>query len=365
MNINSLEKQSINNALKKLLHVREYPCITITLPTHRTFPDCEQDAILLKNLIKEVQERLLQEFDKRAAEPFFQKMDALASQIDHRRNLEGLVLFISPSVSEFVRLPIELTPQTAVDETFLTRHILRTLHKVDYYYTLLLSMDRIRLLGGIGNALYEIEDFGFPMQVDPEKLGRIKSANPYESDSSLKEFYNQADKAFQRLYHEYKSGHLILFGDSKNVAYYRSIAARPQWIIGSVSGNYLDKKPHEIAPEALALLNDYLQKQRIEMIGQLERAFKERAAISGLQEVYQAAVHARGRMLLVETNYQQAAKILDNDKLLTDVDPKAAGVTDDVVDDIIEMVIQFGGQVIFLPDESIAHYGRIAMITRF
>jgi len=38
--------------LAGLQRAQTYPCLTITLPTHRTWPDNRQDAIRVKNLVR-------------------------------------------------------------------------------------------------------------------------------------------------------------------------------------------------------------------------------------------------------------------------------------------------------------------------
>ena len=58
--------------LHELQNVHTYPCLTITLPTHRTSPDNKQDPIRVKNLVTEGTNRLLGEFSKREVAPLIQ-----------------------------------------------------------------------------------------------------------------------------------------------------------------------------------------------------------------------------------------------------------------------------------------------------
>jgi protein tyrosine/serine phosphatase len=56
---------TIRQKLEALATEKNTPCVTISLNTHRTHPDNAQDVILLKNLLKEAEERVIKEFDKR------------------------------------------------------------------------------------------------------------------------------------------------------------------------------------------------------------------------------------------------------------------------------------------------------------
>ena len=56
---------TLRQKLEVLATEKNTPCVTISLNTHRTHPDNAQDVILLKNLLKEAEERLVNEFGKR------------------------------------------------------------------------------------------------------------------------------------------------------------------------------------------------------------------------------------------------------------------------------------------------------------
>jgi len=56
---------TIRDKIIALANENSQPCVTISLNTHRTHPDNSQDDILLKNLLKEAEYRVLSEYGKR------------------------------------------------------------------------------------------------------------------------------------------------------------------------------------------------------------------------------------------------------------------------------------------------------------
>jgi hypothetical protein len=50
--------------LQSLQNIRANPAVSIFVPTHRTFPDNQQDHIALKNQLKQLEEQLLKTYDK-------------------------------------------------------------------------------------------------------------------------------------------------------------------------------------------------------------------------------------------------------------------------------------------------------------
>ena len=81
--------------LHELQDVHNYPCLTITLPTHRTSPDNKQDPIRVKNLVTEGTKRLLGEFSKREVAPLLERLNTLVEAIDYNYTLDGLVLAVN------------------------------------------------------------------------------------------------------------------------------------------------------------------------------------------------------------------------------------------------------------------------------
>ncbi|RME00102.1 MAG: hypothetical protein D6816_14110, partial [Bacteroidetes bacterium] len=78
----------------QLQQMKSYPSVSITLPTHRTFPDNKQDKVLLDDLLRQAKKRLLDEFKEEEVAGLIQRLESLAAEIDHQHNLEGLALFV-------------------------------------------------------------------------------------------------------------------------------------------------------------------------------------------------------------------------------------------------------------------------------
>ena len=49
----------LKETLQKLAAENNTPCVSISFNTHRTHPDNTHDAVMLKNLLKEAEERVI------------------------------------------------------------------------------------------------------------------------------------------------------------------------------------------------------------------------------------------------------------------------------------------------------------------
>ena len=136
----------MNITLKELKDVTSDNCVTIILNTHRTKPDNQKDPLALKNLIKEAEQRLSVDRNKKDVQGLIQRLTELEAKIDHSHNLESLILFVNEDIAEYTRLPIPVEDRVVIDQTFATRDLIRGLHLDSGYYVLVLSQQKVRLI---------------------------------------------------------------------------------------------------------------------------------------------------------------------------------------------------------------------------
>ncbi|MGQ9927966.1 MAG: hypothetical protein ACUVS4_13975 [Chloroflexaceae bacterium] len=139
-----------------LAAVRGYPCLTITLPTHRTSPDNRQDPIRLKNLVTEASNRLTEELGKREVAAMLRLLEEATADIDHEHNLDGMALFVNAEMSKRFRLPLTLPERVVVDDTFFVRDLIYAFNRSPRYWVLALSEQQTRLFEAVRDDLEEL-----------------------------------------------------------------------------------------------------------------------------------------------------------------------------------------------------------------
>lgn len=63
--------------LRLLAKITGDPCVTITLPTHRTSPENRQDPLRVKDMVEQAGTRLLAGFSKREIAPLLANLEKL------------------------------------------------------------------------------------------------------------------------------------------------------------------------------------------------------------------------------------------------------------------------------------------------
>jgi len=129
----------MNALLKKVKDIYVEGCVSIIMNTHRTKPNNQKDLINLKNLIKQAEERLIRDYDRKFSEPIIKNMNELSNNLDHNYNLESLIIYANRDFVDFTRLPIVVEDRVVIDNTFATRDLVRAMHEEYAYYVLVLS----------------------------------------------------------------------------------------------------------------------------------------------------------------------------------------------------------------------------------
>lgn len=354
----------IKAILRKLKNVREDFCVTILLKTHRTHPENKQDPIELKNLAKEAEERLLQEYDKRDIPNTLKNLETIQETIDHQFNQEGLAIFINENICEYVRLPIDVEDRVVIDETFATRDLVRALNQSEHYFILTLSEQEGHLYYAFRDKIGEtINHHGFPFENHLYTTEKWEKSMAKTEDNFIREFFNRIDKAFQEAYKEHP-GKVVVAGVERNFSFYKEIADHPELIIGHINKNRDDANLHELGKDAWEVVLAYLNKQKEEALSAIGIAASQNKLFSDLTDIWPAVRMGRGHLLFVEEGFFQAA-LVSGDEIELLEDPKAIGAVDDLIDEIIEHQLMMKGEVIFLPEGTLDQYNRIALVTRY
>jgi hypothetical protein len=356
--------------LRQLQAVNEYPSVSILAPTHRTLPDNKQDPIRVKNLVTEARNRLLSEFSERELQPLFTKLDGLVAGVDYEHLLDGLALYVNKDVAQAYTLPFTVNERVVVDPTFATRDLVFTFNRTPRYYVMALSEKDTRLLEGFGASVEEIRSGGFPMRHGgpggASNLPGGPGVNPSASrDQAHRDFFRNVDEAFSAFQKE-DTLPLVVAGVDRYLAFYREVARASNAIAGTVQGNYDHASEHEIAQLAWPVMQDYLAQRRMDALGRLNEAVGAQRCSSTIGEVWRMAKEGRGDTLLVEQDFHYPATVDETGLILSPAeDATAPGVIDDAVDEVIEVVMAMGGNVVFVDNGALEQHQRIALILRY
>lgn len=356
--------------LRLLQGIRQNPCLTITLPTHRTSPDNKQDPIRVKNLVTEATNRLRGEFPQREIEVLLKRLDQLVDDIDYRYTLDGMALFVNHDSARRFDLPFSLDERVVVDDTFFTRDLVYAFNRTPRYWVLSLSEQPTRLYHAVRDDLEEVSATGFPMtHTGPggeERLpGGLGINTSGYRDDAHRQFFRDVDKGLTKVLAADPLP-FALVGVDRYIAFFNEVSSNTSDIIATLTGNYDHMSAHDVGKLVWPIAKEGFAERRLKVLDELDAAIGGQRCSSTLGEVWRMANEGRGSVLLVEEGYHEAAHVGENGMLEPPRENQDGPEDlDDAVDEVITTVLEKGGRVVFVDDGTLAQHSRIALILRY
>lgn len=383
-----MNSQGKHGYVSEFLGRHESPCLSLYQPTFRHFPENQQDPIRFKNLIKVLEESLLQKYRKSLVRDLLEPYRSLADRRDFwNHTLDGLAVLGGPGIFRVINLQRTVSERAIVADSFHIKPLLRSLQTTDRYQVLGLDRREMKLFEGTRHALDEIEPApGVPRTIkealgdeltEPHQtvasygMGAGKTAMRHghggkkdELDKDVERFFRAIDRAVLE-HHSKKSG-LPLY-----------LAALPEYhgLFHEVSHNpYLAAESIDIHPDAMErdafrerVWRSVEPRHKARLAELVEDFGKARAGGLGTadpSEAAVAAVNARIGTLLIEDDRQIPGQIDETTGRVEfgDIDHPEV---DDLLDDLGELVLKMGGRVLIVPPEKMPTNTGLAAIYRY
>jgi hypothetical protein len=378
----------VNDYAAGLLKGHEPPCLSLYQPAHRHHPSNVQDPIRFRNLAKALEQSLRQKYSTRDVQPLLEPFQTLAEDVQFwKQTLDGLAVLGAPGLFRVYRLQRPVPELAVVADSFHTKPLMRILQSADRYQVLGLNRQEVKMFEGSRDALDEIELApGVPRTIT-DALGEELTephltvasygtgaggpamrhghgAKKDEVDVDAERFFRAVDRAV--LEHHSRTSGLPLI-----------LAALPEYhnLFRQVSQNpFLAAEAVDIHPDALPI--DALRervwrvvepKYLARLAALVEQFGKAKPKGLGSDEpvlVAEAAVAGRVATLLIEAERHVPGRI---DPVSGRIEPGdlAHPEVDDVLDDLGELALEKGGQIVIVPADRMPTRTGVAAIYRF
>lgn len=366
------------------------PCLSLYQPTHRYHPNNQQDPIRFGNLVKALEESLLQQFTKDEARLLLEPFRALADERDFWNNsLDGLAVLATQGLFRVYRLQRPVAELAVVADSFHTKPLLRILQSADRYQILGLNRQAIRLFEGNRDALNEIEPAPEIPRTITMALGD-QLTEPHRTVASYggvsgghstmhhghggKE--SETDLDAERFFRVIDRG--ILESHSRPAGLPLILAALPEYhhLFHQISHNpFLVEESIDIHPDDLSSVDELRQRawalleprylaRLAALVEEFGNARSNGLGDDELAKVARAVVGGRVASLLIEDHREIPGRIntATGDIVYGDLtDP----MVDDVLDDLGELALKMGARVVIVPAERMPTRTGIAAIYRY
>ena len=358
---------TIKEKLQSLATEKSNPCLTISLNTHRTHPDNIKDGILLKNLIKQAEDRVVNEFGKRPVSALLEKLATIESEIDVNYNLDSLHIYLSNETQEVIKSTWKTNEDgVRIAETFDTRSLIKAYNRSEEYYILLLSQSGVSLYATTNDGITsEIKNDNFPFAENPHyNTHADRGSDAKHLDDLVREFFNTVDKAVVKVSNE-TGLNCVVITTEDNYTRLMQVADKPSIYLGYANINYNSTDTHHIAKQGWEIVKDLQKTRRAEAINEIREAVGKGAVMTDLQEIFQASKDGRADLLIVHEDYSQPALMTGERTFELITDTTLPNAIDDITSDIAWDVLSKNGRVFFTHQDEIKDLGGIVLKTRY
>jgi hypothetical protein len=235
-----------------------------------------------------------------------------------------------------------------IDDTFATRDLVADLHRTARYRVITLSDRRVRILIGDRRHLIETRNDVWPLLREDDQ-----SPARWERDVAH----------LLRAEHTRFPLPTIVAGVTRSVR--RLLGNDLFQPIALIAGNHDRASAIDLHHAVWPLVTDWLRAGHRRGLERLEQARSARLYAGGINEVWPLARDGRVELLLVEEGFRLPARLGEADQLELDVHAEEPDVLDDVVDEVIETVMRYGGEAAILADGDLDEHDRICAVLRY
>lgn len=372
-----------------LLDKCDPPCLSLYQPTHRHHPDNQQDPIRFRNLVKELEEPLRQQFSKDDIRTLLQPFLALANDMDFwNHTLDGLAVLGARGIFRVYKLQRPVTEFALVADSFHTKPLMRILQSADRYQVLGLNRQEIRLFEGNRDALDEIELARTVPKTITEALGD-ELTEPHrtvasyggigdghspmhhghggkesEVDIDAERFFRAIDRGILEHHSKPAGLTLILAALPQHHHLFHQVSHNPLLIEDSIEVHPDSLTIEELRQRAWQILEPHYLARLAKLVEEFGNAKSKGLGDDVLVQVAKAIVAGRVATLMIEAVRKIPGRI-DSATGEIEFGDLSHPEVDDVLDDLGELALKKGGQIVIVPTERMPTDTGIAAIYRY
>ena len=379
--------------MSQLLAKREAPCLSLYQPTHRSFPERQQDPIRFKHLLRELEDSLKQQGRGDQAKALLKPFQDLMNDPDFwNSNRDGLAVFGAVDYFEVFRLQRSVPELAVANDRMHLKPLLRIAQSADRYQILAITLNSVRLFEGnrdgidevrlgdgvpktleeaLGRDLTEKGQTGFPQgysraseRGDPMQVESGGAGRQDEIDRDRERFFREVDRAILE-HHSRKSRlPLILAALPEHQFHFRKLSHNEFMLSEGIESDASLLSHDELRQKSWMVVQPRYIKRLEGFINQYGVSHGQGLATDQLEQIGQATLEGRVATLLVEAE-RQIPGVVDKQQGKAVAVEDDTATTSDLLDELTIWTLEQGGEVIAVPTDRMPTESGAAAIYRY
>lgn len=383
-------KSKLTNELLQELQSATSPCLSLYMPTHRSHPENSQDPILFKKLVKQLADSLTKQYTPKEVAQILKPFEALILDTEFWNHTgDGLAVFASNDFFRTVNLQMPVKTLTIVANSYHTKPLRQYLQSTERYQVLDLTFNAIRVFEGNRHSLVELtpsDDFPNTMKAalgedltdkhttvasyggvggESNKMHHGQGGRKDEMEKDTERYFRVVAAAVYNNFSKPSGLPLILAALPEHHHLFHSVSKNPLLLKKGIEINPQSVSLDRLAEMAWSVVEPEYKMKLDELAGRYKQAEANGKGSDNIEEVTVAASAGRVDTLFVEADKVLAGTIENSLEIPVAVGDLDSPEIDDVLDDLGELVINQGGNVVVVPQLSMPTDTGVAAIYRY
>jgi hypothetical protein len=372
-NVISLYKNKYMNSvltpeIKDVMHAVHYrPAVSIILPFEPKMGLRTEISHSLKLAADKVEKELAQSYTQEIKSLMMDRIRDIIHHLDFNTYKKSIAIYVSPVFQKVLYLDMPVEEKIIIDESFEIRDLVYSKKELHKYLVLLLSGKESKMYLGNHESFVRIssnkpESVYAYVNEAPEKVSNY-SDHSERKEVIMDKFLHHIDNGLGIILHSYQLP-VFVIGTERIMGHFKKISRHSRSVMAYIHGNHEDAGMEELKKIISPHVADWKKLKEKELLGVLEEAAGQKKLVTGMKEVWKEAMHRNGRLLIVEKDFMYAADHgakEDQIEAVTDSRDQHSYIKD-AVDDVIEKVLDNGGDVEFVDPPLLDFYQHIVLV---
>ncbi len=357
----------VSQEIKELIETVHYrPAVSVIIPFEPKMVPKDEINLSLKRVKNSVERELANNYPEDLVQLVTGKLKNCLANLNYNGHQKSIAIYVSPVFEKVLYLDIPVEEKIIIDESFEIRDLVYCKKELHKYLVLVLSGKEFNIfIGNTETFVKVVSDapqsvYAYINEV-PEKVANF-SDNSSRREVIMDKFLHHIDNTLDIILKAYKLP-LFVLGTDRIAGHFKALTRHAADVIDYVHGNYEEATAAELKTLLQPYVADWKKLKQAGLLKRLEAAANDKRLSSGITDVWKQASRGKGQLLLVEKNYMCAAVHGGNDEVIyKEAQLNNFSCIKDAVDDVIERVLEGGGDVEFVDAEVLNKFNRIALI---
>lgn len=342
------------------------PAVSLILPFEPKMGLKTELAYLLKMAARKVELQLKENYPEETINLVMQKLQAIINAVNYNTLKKSIAIYVSPVFEKILYLDLAVEEKIIVDESFEIRDLIYSKKQLHKYLLLLLNANESRIYLGNSATFVRLVSNSSKSVVNgndaPERVANF-SDTAERKEILMDKFLHHVDNGLAIILNAYPLP-LFVLGTDRILGHFKKLTKHRAAVIDYIQGNYEEATTDQLKKNLEPYIANWQNVKQKAILNNLEEAGAYKKLATGIEEVWQQAMQLKGRLLVVEKNYMYAAQHGGSEDIIY----KAAtpfnkfSYIKDAVDDVIEKVLENGGDVEFVDEGVLKDFNQIALI---